>query len=134
MSGNILFDSTAVIKYLDREPGFIDLAPFLKENDCFVSVITKLEVLGWPDILPADEKRIGEFISGLTVLPLDATVEAETIQIRRKTALKLPDAIIAATAIVSGAEVVSTDSDFLKCTYPKLRLWRLDEKNKNCHS
>jgi predicted nucleic acid-binding protein len=123
MSGNILFDSNAVIKYLDREPGFVDLSPFLKENNCFVSVITKLEILGWTNITPTDEKRIGEFLSGLAVLPLDATIEEETIQIRRQTTLKLPDAIIAATAIAIDAEVVSTDSDFLKCTYPKLRVW-----------
>jgi predicted nucleic acid-binding protein len=123
MSGRILFDSNAPIKFLDREPGFIDLSPFLKENDCFVSVITKLEILGWADITPSDEKRISEFLSGLTVLPLDAAVEEETIQIRRQTTLKLPDAIIAATAVVIDAEVVSTDSDFLKCKYPKLRVW-----------
>jgi hypothetical protein len=32
------------------------------------------------------------------------TIETETIQIRRKTWLKLPDAIIAATAIAIGAD------------------------------
>jgi predicted nucleic acid-binding protein len=124
MSGKSVFDSTAIIKFLDKEPDFIDLSPFLEQNDCFVSVITKLETLGWADITPEDEKRISEFLSGLTVLPLDDAVEAETIQVRRKTTLKLPDAIIAATAIVIGAEVVSTDPHFRKCAYPQLKVWQ----------
>jgi predicted nucleic acid-binding protein len=122
-NGNSLFDSNSSIKYLDREPGFINLSPFLKQNNCFVSVITKLEVLGWSEITPITEKRSSEFLAELTILPLDDAVEAETIKIRRSTNLKLPDAIIAATAIVIGAEVVTTDNDFLKCTYPKLRVW-----------
>jgi predicted nucleic acid-binding protein len=124
MSGKIVFDSNVIIKFLDKEPGFIDLLPFLKQNDCFVSIITKLEVLGWPDITPADEKRFSEFLSGLTILPLDAAIEAETIQIRRKTALKLPDASIAASAVVIGAEVVSDDPHFFKCTYSSLKMWQ----------
>jgi predicted nucleic acid-binding protein len=124
MSGKSVFDSNAIIKFLDKEPGFIDLSPFLEQNNCSVSIITKLEVLGWPDITPADEKRITDFLSGLTILPLDAAVEAETIQIRRKTALKLPDAIIAASAVVIGAEVVSVDPHFLKCKYSPLKIWR----------
>jgi predicted nucleic acid-binding protein len=124
MSGKSVFDSNAIIKFLDRESGFIDLSPFLEQNDCFVSIITKLEVLGWPAITPEDEKRINEFLSGLTILPIDAVIEAETIQIRRKTTLKLPDVIIAASAIVIDAEVVSDDPHFLKCTYSPLKIWQ----------
>jgi predicted nucleic acid-binding protein len=124
MSGKIVFDSGVIIKFLDRESGFIDLSPFLKQNDCSVSVITKLEILGWPDITPADEERIDEFLAGLAILPLDAAIEAEAIKIRRKTTLKLPDAIIAASAVVIGAEVVSVDPHFLKCIYAPLKIWR----------
>jgi predicted nucleic acid-binding protein len=125
MNGKIVFDSTAIIKYLAKQDGFIDLGPFLEQNTCFVSIITKLELLGWRDITPEDEKRINEFLCGLIVSPIDEMIEAEAIQIRRKTTLKLPDAIIAATAVVTGAEVVSTDRHFLKCPYPALKVRRV---------
>jgi predicted nucleic acid-binding protein len=124
MNGKTVFDSTAIIKYLAKEAGFIDLDPFLEQSKCFVSIITKLELLGWPDITPEEEKRITEFFCELVVFPIDEKIETEAIQIRRKTTLKLPDAIIAATAVVIGAEVVSTDPHFLKCPYPTLKVWR----------
>jgi predicted nucleic acid-binding protein len=124
MNGISVFDSSAIIKFLDKADGFIDLTPFFRQNACFVSIITKLETLGWPDITPAEEARITDFFSTLTVLPIDGRIETETIKIRRKTTLKLPDAIIAATAIAIGAKLVSTDPHFLKCSYPALKLWQ----------
>jgi predicted nucleic acid-binding protein len=47
----------------------------------------------------------------------------ETIALSRSSKLKLPDAIIGATAIVYGAEVVTNDPHFLNCRYEKLRIW-----------
>lgn len=124
MNGLSLFDSSAVIKFLDRSDGFIDLGIFFEQNICCASIITKLEVLGWPDITRMEENRINGFLSKLTVLPIDGEVETMTIKIRRGTRLKLPDAIIAATAVVIGAELVSTDPHFTKCRYPALKLWQ----------
>jgi hypothetical protein len=82
MSGISVFDSSAIIKFLNNADDFIDLTPFFVQNVCFVSVITKLEVLGWPDITTAEETRITKFFSSLTVLPIDSRIETETIKIR----------------------------------------------------
>jgi predicted nucleic acid-binding protein len=46
----------------------------------------------------------------------------ETILIRRATSLKLPDAIIGATAVVLGANLVTRDADFLTCAYSALHV------------
>ena len=43
---------------------------------------------------------------------MNSEIEDATIQIRRSKALKLPDAIIAATAIVLGSPLVSNDRAF----------------------
>jgi predicted nucleic acid-binding protein len=56
------------------------------------------------------------------------TIENETLNIRRNTTLKLPDAIIAATAVAIGAEVVTSDLHFMKCAYPKLRVWKHEQR------
>jgi predicted nucleic acid-binding protein len=124
MNGKNVFDSTVIIKFLDKEPDFIDLSPMLENDDCFVSIITKMEILGWPEITAEDEARINHFLSKVIMLPITDHIEEATISIRRKTKLKLPDAIIAATAIVIGAQVVTTDPHFFKCTYPELRIWK----------
>jgi predicted nucleic acid-binding protein len=79
--------------------------------------------LSSPNLSAEEESAIRRFLSRIPILSTNESIEEETIKIRRDTNLKLPDAIIAATAIVIGAEVVTTDNDFLKCAYPTLRVW-----------
>jgi predicted nucleic acid-binding protein len=57
-------------------------------------------------------------------MPLNEAIEIETIVLSRATNLKLPDAIIGATAIVYDAEVVTLDPHFLNCNYNRLRIWK----------
>jgi predicted nucleic acid-binding protein len=126
MTKKLVFDTNVDIDFVNEKPQAIDLGPLLLENDCFISFVTKLELLGYSKITPNEETNILQFLSKVTILPMSEAIEAETIQIRRKTKLKLPDAIIAATAIVIGAELVSTDPHFLKCEYPALCIWQND--------
>jgi predicted nucleic acid-binding protein len=93
------------------------------QHECFVSVIVKLELLKYADITPDEERTIIEFLRLVPIMPLNETIENQTIALSRSTKLKLPDAIIGATAIVYGAEVVTSDPHFLKCQYEKLRIW-----------
>jgi predicted nucleic acid-binding protein len=58
--------------------------------------------------------RLLEFVSYCQVLPISDHVEAKTIELRRTTKLKLPDAIIAATALVNGIQLVTLDAKLLQ--------------------
>jgi predicted nucleic acid-binding protein len=110
MSG-IVFDTTVIIKYLEKDPLIPDLKTLLPEKDRFVSIITS-----------AEETSIRNFLSDIIVVPITDNVEREAIAIRRNTKMKLPDAIIAATAIALDAEVLSVDPHFTNCIYAKLRV------------
>jgi predicted nucleic acid-binding protein len=72
-----------------------------------------------------EEIRINSFLSDVVVLPIDDDIEQETIRISRNTKLKLPDAIIAATAIVVDAKLGATDPHFADSKYPALRVMPL---------
>jgi predicted nucleic acid-binding protein len=120
----LALDTNAIIDFLKQKTGAIDLAPLIAEHECFVSVITKLELLKYPEITPPEEEIILDLLQVIPTIPLNSAIEAETIAISRATKLKLPDAIIGATAIVYGVEVVSSDPHFLKCTYPSLQIWQ----------
>ncbi len=77
-----------------------------------VSVVTKIEVLGFnaPD---EHYQLLTNFMNDVTVLDLISTVVDISIEIRRKYKTKLPDAIIAATAIVYGLVLITRNtSDF----------------------
>ena len=77
----------------------IDVVPNL-------SVITKIELLGFnaPD---EHYKTLSNFISDYTVLDLTNNVVEASIEIRKKYKTKLPNAIIAATALVYNLVLIS---------------------------
>jgi predicted nucleic acid-binding protein len=57
----------------------------------------------------------------ITVVPLTSDIEQATIAFRRATNCKLPDSIIAATAILLDAGLLTHDKKLLACEYEGLR-------------
>jgi predicted nucleic acid-binding protein len=121
----LALDTNAIIDFLKEQAGSVDLSALIEEHECFVSVITKLELLKYPEITRDEEEKILGILQVIPIMPLNADIENKTIEISRATELKLPDAIIGATAIVYEAEVVTSDTRFLDCTYPELRFWKI---------
>ena len=81
----------------------------LLTKQCAYSVITRMELLGFPNISEEESQLIKSKLQPLTYLPLDGLVEARTIQLRQTRRIKLPDAIIAATALVKSLELLTFD-------------------------
>ena len=101
MGSRVTLDSNLVI-YEFR--GLLEIT--LPVTNVCVSVITEIELLGYPKLSEVEERQILGLLEKLEVIELDRRVTAEAIRLRRETKLKLPDAIIAATAIVENAELV----------------------------
>ncbi len=56
-----------------------------------------------------------DFIANSSILKIDDEIIKQTIRIRKKYKLKMPDAIIAATAITNDFTLISdNDKDYLK--------------------
>jgi len=68
-----------------------------------------MELLGFPGITSAEELLIRQKLARLTHLAITASVEDIAIRLRRIRKVKLPDAIIAATALSVGAELITFD-------------------------
>ena len=119
----LLLDTNIIVDFLKSEDEPVDLFSLISQHDCFTSVIVKLEMLKHPTITPSEENIINEFFQFIPVVSINTAIEKETISISRVSKLKLPDAIIGATAIVYGAEIVTRDQHFLNCRYDKLRIW-----------
>ena len=64
-----------------------------------VSQITRMELLGHPKITLDDELLRQLFLKECQVLLIDEQIEEKATQLRRSGLLKLPDAIVAATAV-----------------------------------
>lgn len=78
------------------------------------SIISKIELLGFNQTL-AEEQQARLFLSGLQELELTSDVAEQTIQLRKKHKIKLPDAAIAATALIYQLILITRNtSDFLR--------------------
>ncbi len=109
-----LIDTNSVIDYLGNKlpSSGKDLMDLIIDKKPIVSVISKIEVLGYNS--PKEHyKVLEEFISDCTILNLNEEVVNVCIEIRKKYKTKLPDALIAATAIVHDLVLITRNiSDF----------------------
>jgi predicted nucleic acid-binding protein len=103
-----LFDSNVIIYLSKRE---IPLS-FVDQFDAlFVSIITYMEILGYPFSNPKEELFIKELLSVFQTIFIDQRIADITVDIRKKNRIKLPDAIISATAISENLELVTRNVD-----------------------
>ena len=120
-----LIDTNAMIDYLGSKLPASGMQFMNKVIDAVpnVSVVTKMEVLGF-NAPEQHYKTLSDFINDAIVLELTNNVVEASIEIRKKHKTKLPDAIIAATALVYDLDLISRNiSDFknidgLKVTDP----------------
>jgi predicted nucleic acid-binding protein len=111
MDKKIVLDSNAVIYQLNKK---LDLSGIL-EPDCrkYISVITEIEALAKPGMTAEEEVEAKEFLSDCSIVDISPEIKLEAIRIRRGKKLRLPDAIIAATAVCLKAPILSNDSDII---------------------
>ena len=85
-----------------------------------ISVVTRMELLSFPDLTPSETAAIEEFLSSIDVVALTEDVERRAVSIRRETRAKLPDAIIVATAMEAGCVLLTCDRELARLTLPGL--------------
>ena len=89
-----------------------ELGEPLPEEGVLVSVITEIEILGFHGISLVEEADIRTLLAATVVVPLDDEVKDAAIRLRRSLRLRLPDAIILATAVVTGSRLLTNDREF----------------------
>jgi predicted nucleic acid-binding protein len=88
------------------------------DNDFSISFITYIEYLGYKDISEASK----EFISLSNMLEIDSSIIEICIKLRRTYKIKLPDAIIAATAISENRMLITNnEKDFVEINNLKIQ-------------
>ncbi len=108
MGAQFLIDTNAII---DLSAGRLSVTgrDFLSElidTAPHISVITKIELLGFSAV----NQVISDFANAAVVYGLTDVVVNRTIDLRKQYRIKLPDAIIAATALVYGATLISRNN------------------------
>lgn len=101
---NIVLDTNAVLYFLGGR-----LAEPLPDANYFVSVITEIELLSFPALTSEDEAEITSFLNDVTIVDLKFEIKKTAIDLRRQYRLKLPDALIVATAYCLKAQLFTND-------------------------
>jgi predicted nucleic acid-binding protein len=98
MGAKYLLDTNVVIDFsLLKLPGKAHKKlSFIIDTNPQISIINKIELLSFSNVT----SQIMDFTEEAHIISLDEDIVAKTIELRKKYKTKLPDAIIAATALV----------------------------------
>jgi predicted nucleic acid-binding protein len=110
MNGSKVLIDTNIALYLFR--GDQDLGRILQDTETYVSFVNELELLGFKGITSDEINWMELFLEECTVMDYNHGIKEITISLRRKYKIKLPDAIVAATAIFLGLPLISADTHF----------------------
>ena len=117
----ILLDAN-VVMYLHGAQLDETVAEKLRNSTLGTCNIIVAEVLGYKSIDPEDARYFEDLFATMKNHIFDKEVTAKVIELRQTTSIKLPDAIIAATALVNGLVLWTHNIDDFK-SVPKLQLF-----------
>ncbi len=113
-----LFDTNVLVDYLNAVPEA--RAELQRYPQKAISIITWMEVMvgAGNDV----ESATRAFLKGFDVIPLDETIAERAVELRRKHRIKLPDAMIWATAQAKAMLLVTRDTNDFAADDPSVRL------------
>ena len=115
MGTSYLIDTNIISKLFD---GFLtnDAIKFLSGlliREQYISIINRIELFSWKGLRGEKLENVKTFIGEINEIALSEAIAERTIKIRKERSIRLPDAIIAATAIEHNLTLLSdNDKDF----------------------
>lgn len=103
-----MLDSNILI-YLSKNEIQLESFTSIKDTAC-ISLITYMEVMGYAFNSKIEEDFIRDFCEGTLMIEITPPIVEQVIQLRRKHSIRLPDAIIAASAIEDNALLITRNT------------------------
>lgn len=114
-----VFDTNILIDYLNGiDAAKVELARYSIRQ---ISVISFIEVMVGAKNT-TEENALQGFLGTFEILELSAEIAREAISIRKQFRLKIPDAIVYASARTQGCILVSRNTKDLKQEWPDVRI------------
>jgi len=104
--------------WIDALSGRLAAAAFLKvaiqASWAGYSAITRLELFGLPGLKDEEEIKISEILKPFVEIAVDSRIIDRAIRIRKARRIKVPDAIIAATALEKSCSLITRNIEDFK--------------------
>ena len=111
MNGIDFFVDTNVLLYmLEKHPAVSTMSKF----SLAVSAITEIELLGKKNITLHEENKMRGILKGCEIIDFSNTIKDIAISIKQKYTVKIPDAIIVATAKLFDLPLITADKELKK--------------------
>jgi predicted nucleic acid-binding protein len=75
------------------------------------SAVRRLEILGFAGLNAADELGLRNLLAQLSEAPIDDGIIERAVEIRKSVRIKIPDALVVATALIYGAILITRNAD-----------------------
>ena len=113
-----LLDSNVLIDTLNQKLNLLAFLDTLPDCELYINPVVEIEVLAKPGMGKQEEINARLLLDSFKWAEIDKSVREVAIQIRRSKELRFPDALIAASAIILSAIVLSNDSHLLDYQRP----------------
>lgn len=113
---NSLIDTNIIIYYLNNSmPEDVKhKTSSLLMQGFNISVITKMELLGFKEHTEESFNMTNRFLSNANIIALDDVIVDKVIQIKRDYSIKLPDAIIGVSALINNLVLITRNTEDFK--------------------
>lgn len=123
MGLSLLLDTNSIVALLNKNYKVIEAID--SADNIFISGINELEFKSFSNLSLNDVELFDAFVSDINVLDVQTSnivLKNKIVEIRNTYKLKLPDAIIAASAIINNAVLVTADKGFKKVEELQLKI------------
>ncbi len=121
LDSNVLIDALAGLPHGVR---VLQEARKRPEVSVIYSTITRIEVLGFPNLSAKEEESVRRLLNEFEEVALSSAVVERTIQIRKLIRIKIPDALIAASADTTKALLITRNTDDFQRVPGLTELWQ----------
>ncbi|EHQ26854.1 type II toxin-antitoxin system VapC family toxin [Mucilaginibacter paludis] len=110
MNGGEIFLDTNICIYLLN--GDQILSDFLQDQKVYISIITEIELYSFHGNTDGSIAVLDAFADSVAIVDINKEIKALTIALRKKYKLKIPDTIIAASALSLSMPFITADKGF----------------------
>jgi predicted nucleic acid-binding protein len=117
-------DTNAIVYYLNDDTDAVTVlrGVFAQNAPLYVSAVTELELFAFANLSRDEESLIEDLLSTISIIPLDSRIARLAALVRRHYRVKVPDSIIAATAMFTGSTLLTRNTrDFRKISNLTIR-------------
>jgi len=103
----MLIDSNIVIYAV--EPNYPSIRRFIVQQKPMISIVSKIEVLGYHGLTPDNQQRLEKLFQVLPILSISDAIIEQAIHLRQQRKISLGDALIAATALIHNLKLATAN-------------------------